>query len=65
SPLRKAAAILAAVTAEITEVLVPKRQRSNPRVVRRTQRTPFPSKKPIDKHLTGPPPTVVTILTRT
>ena len=63
--MRKGIAILAAVTAEITEILVPKRERSNPRVVRRTQRTPFPAKKPIDRHLTDPPPTIVTILTRT
>jgi hypothetical protein len=64
-PLRNGVAILAAVTAEIAEILVPKRERSNPRVVRRTQRTPFPSKKPIDRHLTDPPPTIVTVLTRT
>ncbi|WP_322769265.1 hypothetical protein [Frankia sp. Cr1] len=53
------------MTAEIAEHVLPKRARSNPRVVRRTTRTPFPAKKPVDKHLTGPPPTVVTVLIRT
>jgi hypothetical protein len=53
---------LKAVITEIAEELVPKRHRSNPRVVRRTHRTPFPVKKPIHKHLAAPPPTVVTVL---
>lgn len=53
------------MTTEIAEHVLPKRLRSNPRVVRRTKRTPFPAKKPIDKHLTGLPPTVATILIRT
>ncbi len=64
-PLRRTARVLAVVTAEITEHVLPERHRSNPRVVRRAKRTPFSAKKPVDKHLTGPPPTVVTILTRT
>ncbi|CAI7979537.1 conserved hypothetical protein [Frankia sp. Hr75.2] len=59
------ARVLAAVTAEIAEHVLPERHRSNPRVVRRANRTPFPAKKPIDRHLTGPPPSVVTVLTRT
>ncbi len=53
------------MTAEIAEHVLPKRHRSHPHVVRRTKRTPFPAKKPIDKHLAGPPPTVVTIPTQT
>ncbi len=65
SPRRRTARILAAVTAEIAEHVLPKRSRSHPRVVCRTTRTPFPAKKPIDKHLAAPPPTVVTVLIRT
>jgi hypothetical protein len=52
------------VIGEIAEHLVPKRHRSNPHVVRRTHRTPFPGKKPIDRYLTGAPPTEITILNR-
>jgi len=53
------------VIAEIAEHVLPKRSRSHPRVVRRTKRTPFPAKKPIDKYLATPPPTVITVMIRT
>jgi hypothetical protein len=52
------------VTAELLQRLNKRRRRHNPRVVRRTHRTPFPAKKPIDRHLTQPPPDVINIVHR-
>jgi len=52
------------VTAELLERLNKRRRRHNPRVVRQTHRTPFPTKKPIDRHLVQPPPDLINIVGR-
>ena len=50
--------------AELLQRLNKRRRRHNPRVVRRTHRTPFPAKKPIDRHLVQPPPDLINIVGR-
>ncbi|TML96759.1 MAG: hypothetical protein E6G05_14510 [Actinobacteria bacterium] len=55
---------LGTVTAELLQRLNTRRHRHNPRVVRRTHRTPFPAKKPIDRHLIQPPPDLINIVHR-
>jgi len=46
------------------ERLNKRRRRHNPRVVRRTHRTPFAAKKPIDRHLVQQPPDLINIVGR-
>ena len=41
-------------SAELLQRLNQRRRRHNPHVVRQTHRTPFPTKKPIDRHLVQP-----------
>jgi hypothetical protein len=52
------------VAVELLERLNQRRRRHNPRVVRRTHRTPFPAKKPIDRHLVQPPPDTIKVVLR-
>ena len=61
SRLRRA---LRDAAAELLERLSKRRRRHNPRVVRQTHRTPFPTKKPIDRHLIQPPPDLINIKIR-
>lgn len=57
-------ALYLAALAEVRKPSTIRRRMDSISVVRRTHRTPFPAKKPIDRHLIQPPPDLINILRR-